>query len=118
MVESHVSECAPCCQTLLSQPADDTFVDLLKQAEQLPVRLLQHDGVDDQGSLNSGTTSSYEIPSQLAQHPRYEIVRLIGKGGMGDVYEAMHRKMERRVALKVINSHLFRKAEAVDRFPP
>ncbi len=31
-------------------------------------------------------------------------------------YEAIHRKMERRVALKVINRELFQKAEAVNRF--
>ena len=35
---------------------------------------------------------------------------------MGDVYKARHRKMERTVALKVINRGLVRKAEAVDRF--
>ncbi len=52
----------------------------------------------------------------MAEHPRYAIVRLIGKGGMGDVYEAVHRKMERRVALKVVNRELFQKAEAVSRF--
>ncbi len=35
---------------------------------------------------------------------------------MGDVYKARHRKMERTVALKVINRGLVRKAEAIDRF--
>jgi serine/threonine protein kinase len=41
---------------------------------------------------------------------------LIGKGGMGDVYKARHRMMERTVALKIINRELVRKPEAVDRF--
>ena len=35
---------------------------------------------------------------------------------MGDVYKARHRKMERTVALKVINRGLVQKGEAVDRF--
>ncbi len=35
---------------------------------------------------------------------RYEIVRLIGKGGMGAVYEAKHRETDARVALKIIES--------------
>ena len=35
---------------------------------------------------------------------------------MGDVYKARHRKMERTVALKVINRDLVRKPQAVDRF--
>lgn len=36
----------------------------------------------------------------------YHIVRLIGRGGMGDVYEAYHTEQGRRVALKVLNQHL------------
>jgi serine/threonine protein kinase len=52
----------------------------------------------------------------LAKHPRYEIIRLIGKGGMGDMYEARRRMMERTVALKIINRDLVRKPEAADRF--
>lgn len=32
----------------------------------------------------------------------YTIVRLIGRGGMGEVYEAYEHKLQRRVALKVI----------------
>ena len=56
------------------------------------------------------------VPAALAEHSRYEIIGLIGKGGMGDVYKALHRKMERTVALKVINHGLVRKPEAVNRF--
>jgi serine/threonine protein kinase len=44
----------------------------------------------------------------LAEHPRYEILGLIGKGGMGDVYKARHRMMERTVALKIIKRELVR----------
>ena len=32
----------------------------------------------------------------------YQILRLIGRGGMGEVYEAFEAKLERRVALKVV----------------
>ena len=32
----------------------------------------------------------------------YTIVRLIGRGGMGEVYEAQENRLQRRVALKVI----------------
>ena len=110
-IDSHISECQPCCETIVGLSSDDTFVGLLKEARRLPVdQTLDHD------SLGAQSSSHRDIPPELAEHPRYEIVRLIGKGGMGDVYEAIHRKMERRVALKVINRDLFQKAEAVNRF--
>ncbi len=35
---------------------------------------------------------------------RYEIVRLIGRGGMGEVYEARQESPRRRVAIKVVGS--------------
>lgn len=109
-IENHISECEPCCDTIISLSSDDTFVGLLKDARQLVV----DENLDHQGAKPPSPHG--EFPPELADHPRYEIVRLIGKGGMGDVYEAIHRKMERRVALKVINRELFQKAEAVNRF--
>src|SRR5438045_1753150 len=33
----------------------------------------------------------------LAEHPRYEVLRLIGSGGMGVVFKARHRLMDRLV---------------------
>ena len=37
---------------------------------------------------------------------RYEIVQLLGEGGMGAVYKAMDREVERMVALKIIRPEL------------
>ena len=56
------------------------------------------------------------IPPELADHPRYRILGLLGSGGMGRVYKAEHRLMERLVALKVINRNLTDNAAAVERF--
>lgn len=110
LVEQHVTECETCCETIFDLSSSDTFVDLLYKAKHAPTEQT----VDRYGQVIS--QNSVEIPEQLVEHPRYEIVGLIGKGGMGDVYKARHRKMDRAVALKVINRELVRKSEAVDRF--
>jgi serine/threonine protein kinase len=59
---------------------------------------------------------SPEGPPELANHPRYRIKRLLGKGGMGAVYEAEHCVMKRLVALKVIAANLVTDPSAGVRF--
>src|SRR5262245_47072697 len=56
------------------------------------------------------------VPAALEAHPRYEILARLGAGGMGTVYKARHRLMDRLVALKVINPALVGWPEAVRRF--
>ena len=46
----------------------------------------------------------------------YKIVRLIGSGGMGSVYEAMNSQIERRAAIKVLSKDFQQDAEFVQRF--
>jgi serine/threonine protein kinase len=57
-----------------------------------------------------------DVPPELANHARYRVVGVLGKGGMGTVYKAEHRVMKRAVALKVISTHLIADAGAVERF--
>jgi len=46
----------------------------------------------------------------------FEIIREIGRGGMGIVFEARQKSLNRRVALKVLSSGLGLTAKAVVRF--
>lgn len=82
------------------------------------------DGAADDESVHAATmlVQSGEpievstLPVELQEHPRYEVVELIGQGGMGAVYRVQHRLMNRPVALKLINSQLIRHPQAVERF--
>ncbi len=113
-VEEHVSECASCCDVLRALP-HDALVKLMQEA----------DTSEDPGEtmLMTGPTSApqsaddaSEIPPELVDHPRYRIVNKLGSGGMGVVFQAEHRLMERPVALKVVNARLVDSDIAVERF--
>lgn len=47
---------------------------------------------------------------------RYEIVSVIGKGGMGVVYKVRQDVMDRFMAIKMLHSHMVAEPEAVKRF--
>src|SRR5260370_27095777 len=47
---------------------------------------------------------------------RYEIIRLLGQGGMGAVYQAHDRELERQVGLKVIRGDMAANPEILRRF--
>ncbi|MEY4578207.1 MAG: hypothetical protein RL701_2910 [Pseudomonadota bacterium] len=47
---------------------------------------------------------------------RYRVLRVIGEGGMGVVYEALHVLIEKRVALKVLRDTFTGRPDVVERF--
>ena len=47
---------------------------------------------------------------------RYKVIKLLGEGGMGQVYLAEHTAIEKRIALKVLRAEYAHKGEIVTRF--
>ena len=63
-----------------------------------------------------GSPSSVAAPPELANHPDYEIIKQLGQGGMGTVYLARNRMMDRMEVLKVISKALLDRPGALERF--
>jgi serine/threonine protein kinase len=83
-VVEHLETCPACQQTVEESPSD-TFLNALQAAR---------------------PGAETMVPPELANHPRFRIVRELGRGGMGVVYLAEHRLMERQVAIKVLDRSL------------
>jgi WD40 repeat protein len=110
-VEEHLAGCDSCCRALEEGPAD-AFVERLSRAY-APLAIAT-EGYVLGPPVELATTEG--IPPELAQHPRYAVLGLLGQGGMGSVYLAEHRRMGRPVALKVIDPGLLRHDGALKRF--
>jgi WD40 repeat protein/predicted Ser/Thr protein kinase len=106
-VEAHLAACDFCCR-LLEGVNDDTLVHLLREPGEQPT------AAQDEPTLRR--TPPPEVPAALLDHPRYRVLELLGAGGMGWVFKAEHRLMERTVALKVIRRDLMNRPTAAERF--
>ena len=103
-IERHLESCTTCCAVLGKQSESrDTLLELARQAVATPVS-------------NPSLHAVASIPPELVDHPRYRIIAPLGEGGMGVVYKAEHKLMERIVALKVISKRLTANEQAVERF--
>jgi WD40 repeat protein/serine/threonine protein kinase len=120
-VEDHVSHCEACCRTL-ARTDSDTFTDLLRNGRLAAASeaVTQAPGlprpVADGGRTTAESSAESGPPPELLRHPRYRVLSLLGAGGMGAVYKAEHRLMERTVALKVMTRAFVASEATVDRF--
>ncbi len=88
---------------------DDTSIDSDRLKQSLS---LEEDETASRHAVLRATTSK-GIPSQLGD---YVILREIGRGGMGVVYEAVQQSLGRHVALKILPWHQIGDSSQLERF--
>jgi urea transport system substrate-binding protein len=98
-VATHVDGCPSCQQTVLSLNPHQCTAAWQPPAE-----------------ADSELTGGDKLPDELRKHPRYRVLGVLGRGGMGTVYKAEHRLLERHVVLKVIRPDLVSSEQVVQRF--
>ena len=107
----HLRECES-CQTEMEtlDESGDTFVQQLKSvSSETPNEFLSEDDCRVASARALAALANAETDGTLGRIPKmigeYEIIRPIGRGGMGQVYLGRHTKLGRQVAVKVIANH-------------
>jgi serine/threonine protein kinase len=121
-VMSHLDSCTQ-CQKEVAAVTGDYFLDRLREARSrsgtpLPGKSLSELARSLYATIPPpalGPTVS-DLPSELANHPQYEVVSELGRGGMGVVYLARHRLSGRHEVLKVMNRELLARSGSKERF--
>ena len=78
------------------------------------LEIMEHvrDDVVDRAAVSRHSVSSF-VGVQLGD---FQVLREIGRGGMGTVYEAQQTSLGRRVALKILADQLVRSPKSLERF--
>jgi hypothetical protein len=128
-IERHVLACDRCSRQL-ERLGDDSFVSSLRGNCPSPLPAASTPAERDVSAatpcpgarplsppvVGKPPADSPRLPAALVEHPRYRVIKKVGEGGMGAVYQAEHRRMNCFVALKVIHERFLANPAALERF--
>lgn len=100
-------ECPVCDSAVADDLLHSTSVEP-PEDDDIPVALVDEDGTTE--------PPTHELPPGALIAERFEVVRPIGKGGMGFVYECQDRQLSRRVAVKQLLPDLSADEQSAQRF--
>ncbi len=115
--ERHLDSCDHCCERLCELTAaksswDDVASHLIEQ-DHLSAPSMQEETTS---RLALDFLDPTDDPRMLGRYAGYEIVGVIGEGGMGIVLKGLDRALNRYVAIKVLLPHFASSAAARQRF--
>src|SRR5438105_10901546 len=121
-VADHLETC-PDCRRRAAEVSADSFVRGVRAARDRestpgpdkPLNALAA-GIEPTVPPSTDVPPVGTVPPGLAGLPQYEVVRELGRGGMGIVYLARNKIMGRDEVLKVVNKALLDRPGAADRF--
>jgi formylglycine-generating enzyme required for sulfatase activity len=117
-VLSHLDICPECSREVAAATNDD-FLNRLRNVHQRGSTLAPAESLAEtprRPHLPTGPTTLYNVPPELADHPEYDVLRELGRGGMGVVYQARHKLSGRVEVLKVMSKELLERPESRERF--
>jgi serine/threonine-protein kinase len=115
-VERHLSHCLLCGRLVAIAAGYNNNVQPAQPANDLRN---VHEALTDRGATRPITGEEYEpAPALLGTVLRetHRLERLVGRGGMGEVYEASHARLPGRFAVKVLHPHCVADPKAIVRF--
>ncbi len=116
-INQHVLACTTCENTITRLEQDsDTLVELLRKTDVPEVMIdPKTDGRQPRGNEDRKANKAFlpELPKALGQ---YELLSILGHGGMGAVYLARHQSLDKKVAVKILPPLPSTNGEFVARF--
>ena len=108
-VENHLQTCQACLTRLRESSGDDELVSCVRQAHQV-------DCTQPRGnqSKNSGTDS--DCGPSLSESKRYDLKEKIAVGGMGEIWSAHDKLLDRKIALKIVRADIAASTSVCQRF--
>ena len=120
VVGAHLENCQLCCSVLESYDDDtDTFVDRLRV--HVCETIIENDAqlkelIGSAERLWCEPGESAAEPATSLRLEQYELLEVLGQGGMGIVYRAWHKKLQRHVAIKFLPPHRSHHPQSIERF--